>query len=618
MIFCFVLNKTKMAASDSSTVLHQKKRMKGDFAMAEKTTAFDVVVIGSGGGGLRAAISAAEGGAKTLIVAKGKINRSGSTLLAGANLSADIACDGGSLYEMGLSKWNKDDTKDKFFDDICHEGFYLGNQEMIRKYADGAPDRIRELMGWGMEVLGTEGDRGISVFGDAILDALFKRVKELGISYVESHLFTDIVVEGGVVRGCMCVDLLSGAVKYIPARAVIIATGGSHGIFANNSGPTDCCGEGPAAALRAGAELIDMEMISFCPSVILYPRMYKGNILPYIMNTLGFGQFVNKYGHPFTNRHLTAEVERLALDTEWNKMLLSYALQREINSQRCNRHGGVYYTLNLHPKELREELYHDLPSLDTGIYHDILEIFHNDGCVTCAPFAHYFEGGIRIDPDMATKIPGLYAAGECTGGMFGANRVSAATTEMLIEGNIAGASAAAYACANAVDEASEQAVRALEEEIVRPFGNKGGASPVEIRGTLHEITTASLSVIRNEEALVKAAGDVQTLSEALEKASFATQERRYNKEWLEYLQLRNGLITAAATVKAATLRKESRGVHVREDYLYTDNINFLKNIVIKNTALDAELVRPVHTKITPDPVCKDYIPYVEDVISKLS
>ena len=586
--------------------------------MAEKMTQFDVVVIGSGGGGLRAAISAAEGGAKTLIVAKGKINRSGSTLLAGANLSADIGCDGGSLYEMGLSDWNKGDTKDKFFDDICHEGFYLGNQEMIRKYADEAPDRIRELMDWGMEVLGTEGERGISVFGDAILDALFKRAKELDISYVESYLFTDVVVEDGVVKGCMCVDLLSGSIRYIPAKAVIIATGGSHGIFANNSGPTDCYGEGPAAALRAGADLIDMEMISFCPSVILYPRIYKGNILPYIMNTIGYGQFVNKFGKTFTNRHLSADVERLALDTEWNKMLLSYALQKEINSQRCNRHGGVYYMLNFHPKELREELYTDLPSLDKGIYHDILDIFHKDGCVTCAPFAHYFEGGIHIDPNMATVVPGLYAAGECTGGMFGANRVSAATTEMLIEGKIAGVSAAEYARKCSAGEASEKTVKALEEALVMPFGREDGASPVEIREELHRITGESLTVIRNEETLLKAAEDIKTLREALEKVSFATAERRYNKEWLEYLQLRNGLLTAAATIKSATLRKESRGVHVREDHLYTDNVNYLKNVTIKNPALDTEWMKPIHTRIVPETVCKDYIPYVEDVISKLS
>lgn len=587
--------------------------------MIETCSPFDVVVVGSGGGGLRAAISAAEGGARTLVLAKGRIHRSGSTLLAGANLSADIACDGGSLAEMGISDSNRDDDKDKFFSDVVHEGFYLGDQRLVRLFVDGAPDRIRELMGWGMEVLGTEGERGVSVFGSAILDALFRRVKELGVSYMEDCLFTDVVVEEGRVQGCMCVDLLSGAVRFVPAKAVILATGGSHGIFANNSGPTDCCGEGPAAALRAGASLVDMEMISFCPSVILSPQMYKGNILPYILNTIGYGSFVNKFGKTFTHRHLSREVEALALDTEWNKMLLSYALQREISSSRGNRFGGVYYTLALSPEELKEELYRDLPSLTTGIYSDIMDIFLGGRAVTVAPFAHYFEGGIRVDTDMWAGVPGLYAAGECTGGMFGANRVSAATTEMLIEGNLAGASAARFAAGESrKPAASHGLLSALEDELLRPFGAGGGMSPIRIREELHRITGQCLTVLRRGPALERGLAEVQALRQELERTSFACQDRRYNKEWLEYLQLRSGLLTAAATLQSALLRRESRGVHVREDHLYTDNQNFLKNLVVRDTDLTTDWTDPVHTAIRPECVCRDYIPYVEDVIGKLS
>ncbi len=584
----------------------------------ERSIPYDVVIVGSGGGGLRAAISAAESGAKVLIVAKGKINRSGSTLLAGANLSADIACDGRSLYEMGLSEWNKDDSKDKFFEDVCHEGFYLGNQRLVRRFVDDAPDRIRELMDWGMEVLGLEGERGISVFGSAILDSLFRRVRELGIPYVENTVFTDLVVENGAVAGCTCVDLLSGDIRYIPAKAVVLATGGSHGIFRNNSGPSDCCGEGPAAALRAGAELIDMEMISFCPAVILYPEMYKGNILPYIMNTTGYGQFINKYGKTFTQRYLSPRVEALALDTEWNKMLLSYVMQKEINSRRCNRYGGVYYTLALSPQELREELYNDLPSLAKGIYGDIMEIFHSGRCVTCAPFAHYFEGGVRVDENMAASLPGLFGAGECTGGMFGANRVSAATTEMLVEGNIAGASAAAYARDAVPGQASEAHLKELEDALLLPFRTTGGPSPVELRQELQDITGSCLSVLRTQEKLDKGLERIGQLREALGRASLAAQTRKYNREWLDYLQLRNGVVTAGATILAASLRKESRGVHVREDCCYTDNVQYLKNLVVTDCQGGTRWEEPVHTAVRPEPVRRDYIPYVEEVIEKLS
>ena len=247
-----------------------------------------------------------------------------------------------------------------------------------------------------------------------------------------------------------------------------------------------------------------------------------------------------------------------------------------------------------------------------------MELFLNGRCVTCAPFAHYFEGGIRIDEDMGTKVPGLFAAGECTGGMFGANRVSAATTEMLIEGNIAGTSAAAYEKNAPVESASASVLSELEAQLLRPFGTKGGESPVTLRQQLHAATGSCLTVLRNAQALEKGLQDVLALQKELPNVSLSTQDRRYNKEWLEYLQLRNGLLTAAATIQAASMRKESRGVHVREDYLFTDNQHYLKNLVIKTPCLETEWVDPVHTDIHPEAVCQEYIPYVEDVIAKLS
>ena len=226
--------------------------------------AYDVVVIGSGGG-LRASIGAAQAGAKTLVVSRGKINRSGATLLAGANISADIACDGESLARLGISDKNKADTREARFSDLVHEGFFLNNQKLLELFVNTAADRIGELMDWGLVVRGMEGDREISAFGSDILDALYNRAKSLGVEFAADTAFADLVTEDGVVKGAVCLDILAGELCYYPAKAVVLATGGAHDLFPSNSGSTDLCGDGPAAALRAGAQLVDMEMIFFCP-----------------------------------------------------------------------------------------------------------------------------------------------------------------------------------------------------------------------------------------------------------------------------------------------------------------------------------------------------------------
>jgi len=284
--------------------------------------AYDVVVIGSGGG-LRASIGAAQAGAKTLVVSRGKINRSGATLLAGANISADIACDGESLARLGISDKNKADTREARFSDLVHEGFFLNNQKLLELFVNTAADRIGELMDWGLVVRGMEGDREISAFGSDILDALYNRAKSLGVEFAADTAFADLVTEDGVVKGAVCLDILAGELCYYPAKAVVLATGGAHDLFPSNSGSTDLCGDGPAAALRAGAQLVDMEMIFFCPTVMTNPVMYRGNILPYIFFSTGYGELTNKYGKTFTHRYFSLRVEQLALDTEWNKILLS-------------------------------------------------------------------------------------------------------------------------------------------------------------------------------------------------------------------------------------------------------------------------------------------------------
>lgn len=579
--------------------------------------AFDVIVVGSGGGGLRAAIGAAQEGARTLVVCRGKADRSGATLLAGANISADIACDGGTLSRLGISQSIPDDTPDAWFEDTLREGFYLNNQEMLKLFVETAGERLEEMVGWGLKIRGMEGDREVSVFGSDILDVLYRRAKELGVVFMQDTMFTDLIVEDQKVCGVVCVELLSGEIRAIPSRTVILCTGGAHNLFAENSGSSDLCGEGQAAALRAGAELIDMEMISFCPTVTKYPTMYKGNILPYIFISTGYGELLNKYGKTFTHRYLSPEVERLALDTEWNKMLLSYAVQSEIQSGRGAKSGGVYFSLPNHPAEIVEELYADLPSLKTGIYADIMKIFEEGRSITVQPSAHYFEGGIRVNPDMSTCVAGLYAAGECSGGMFGANRVSAATTEMLVEGAVAGRSAAVFARGCEEPVVRPAGLEKLEAELLLPFTGKAGTAPQELKKRLHGITGESLTVIRCEKKLTAALEALKQLEEELLTVSLVDGERAYNRQWREYLELRNMLPCAKAIVKSALLRRESRGVHIRSDYFKTDNDNYLYNVVLQGCDLQEKLAEAVMTRTRPETGCFAYPDYIEKVVALL-
>jgi succinate dehydrogenase/fumarate reductase flavoprotein subunit len=586
--------------------------------MIPKVAEYEVIVVGSGGGGLRAAIGSAAAGAKTLVLSRGKASRSGATLLAGANISADIACDGGSLAELGITDANRGDTKEKFYSDILHEGFFLNNPKLVELFVEEAPNRIRELMDWGIKVLGTEGDRGIAVFGSAILDVLFGKARSLGVEFREDRVFTDLVVEEGMVRGVVCLDLLSGKLEYYAGKAVVLATGGSHNLFRHNSGSTDLCGEGPAAALRVGASLLDMEMISFCPTVMESPCMYKGNILPYIFHSLGFGALKNKFGKTFTAKHLPRAVEELALNSEWNKMLLSYAIQKEINDGGGSMHGGVYFCLDRYPTNLFDELYHDLPSLKTGIYKDIMQVFERGEAVRVSPGAHYFEGGIRIDRDMGTGVPGLFAAGECTGGMFGANRVSAATTEMLVEGAIAGESAAFFAknC-GAISRVSD-CLSEIEHDLLLPFSVSGGEEAQPLKESLQEAASESLMVLRSQEKLDRAFVKAKEIRSRLKEIEVRDKTREYNREWLDYLELRNMSIVAGAILKSAGLRKESRGVHVREDHFVTDNRKFLKNIVIVDTDFNFRW-EPVPTcRVRPSKEVVDYIEGIELVTAQLS
>ena len=226
--------------------------------MSERIIETDVLVVGGGGAGFRTAIAARETGVRVMLVSKGPLARCGATPMAGA----DFTLDGLSLSRMGFPGEPKD-TKGKFFNDIVTQGFYLNNQKLVEQYIGSAPARLKELLEWGMKVDSSE-ERAIFTSGLGLVDTVCRRAKTCGVDFLEDVMVLDLVIQGGRVVGALGLDIPTGEFIRFRSRAVIIATGGWHKAFWPNTGMRDLSGEGIAMAHRAGAEIGNMEFITFC------------------------------------------------------------------------------------------------------------------------------------------------------------------------------------------------------------------------------------------------------------------------------------------------------------------------------------------------------------------
>lgn len=576
----------------------------------------DVLVIGSGGAGLYSAISAAEQGAKVVLATKGKVNRSGATLLAGANISADVMCDGKTLCDLGVPTGDPNDSMDKWYADIIHEGFYLNDRDLVAQYVEQAAVCVSKMLTDGVRLTdASEGGRQIGVPGSAILDWLYRRVTSLGVEVLQDVMLCDLLKSGdGSAAGALLLDIASGELMAVSAGATVLATGGMHNCYTFNSGTTGLFGEGQAAAMRLGADMTLMEMVTFCPDVICAPEKYRGNILPYILQCCGFGELFNGRGEPFLHKYMSQSAEQLALNTEWNKLLLCYAMHQEVHAGLGDTHGGIRFTIaNLEP-ERRQQLFDMLPQLNTGLYKEILAYHDTNGGLSVYAAGHYFDGGIKVDKHMATNIPGLFAAGECTGGLFGANRVAAATVQMMVQGCQAGLSAASFVKAAGQRTPDSAWLEHVSAEALSPFIWESGEAPRKLRKSISAIVSESAGVIRNEQDLLKGLSDLKELADCRVKLS--VRGHMYNREWMDWLESRSMRLCGEAIIKSSLARKESRGVFIRSDHFYTDDDNYLAATVLHNGEVTLQQVR--QDAITCPAGRHEYIQNLEDVIGRLS
>ena len=581
--------------------------------MVEGTSECDVLVVGGGGAGLRAAIAARHEGARTLLVNKGTYGKSGATVMAGADLTAD----GRSLRRIGFFGESRD-TPEKFLLDIVHQGFNLNNQKLLEIYIRDAGDRLEELLEWGMPVERSD-ERSIFTSGSAISRALVRWAKSVGVEVASDVMTLELITEDDRVVGALGLDLLTGELVHFRAKAVVLASGGWHKAFYPNAGPRDLSGDGVAMAYRAGAALANMEFITFCCNVILWPPIWQGSVFAYALIMLFGGRLTNKQGDAFLEAY-DPDVVRIGTSSEWNKCFVSLASQREVEEGRGSPHGGIYLDNGDIPLEVFD---HRVRAVFPGWkYHaadfaPMAAMLRKGERIEVGPAVEYFEGGVAVDEGYGTSIEGLYAAGECATSPFGANRVVAATTEMLVGGAVAGSHAAQYAkCTQPTREPSVEIGR-LQREILRPLESRRGVSPAEVRSQVQRLAHSHLGPIRTRDRLEELAGILDSIQkEELLALSTTSKSRCYNKEWVEALELRNIVQLLELSARAALARTESRGVHYRSDFPRTDNDHWLQEIVARKGEDRVEWTsRPViATCLSPGSGKKPYMDMLKEMM----
>ena len=562
----------------------------------------DVLIVGSEGAGARAAIGAADEGLQVIIATKGRVGRTGATVTAGA----DFTVDGKSAKDYCGLPGDDRDSPERFFEEIVTEGLYLNNQELVEAYVEGAPIILKELIDWGMKVFYYESAhfqemaRGAVTSGPSIAKALRSQVHKRNITILEDVMAVDLLMDGDRTAGAVCLNMNTGQLIVIKARAVILATGGWQRGWSHASAPHELTGDGHGMAYRAGAEMMDMEMIQTTPGNILAPLLYRGYSSLYRLSfQIDAGRMLNSKGERFMTRY---DPERLEHSS---KEILSLAILSEVEAGRGSPGGGVYWSFEGVDKDLIKKTVAKHQGKGAFFFEvglaDLWDRLLNEGRFEVGVAAHFMIGGIRVNRKAETNIPGLYAAGECSSNLWGATRVASACSQVCIQGRYAAIAAKEYVKGTTDPEIHWDQVESIKEKVYLPLNAKNGQSPVALRKRLHQIADKNISILRSGPKLEKALDELRELKDemAVGMAVQGTKSRSYNREWIEAIQLENLCQCLELTAASALCRKESRGAQYRSDYQICDNDDWLKNIVLrdKNGKIETEPVPVVVTRL---------------------
>jgi fumarate reductase (CoM/CoB) subunit A len=548
--------------------------------MERETYQTDVLVIGSGGAGCRAAIEAKKHGLDVVIVSKGLSYKSGCTTLA----------EGG--YNAAFAYVDAEDSTQAHLEDTLRGGGYLNDPELARILVEEAPERLTELESYGalfdrqesgelnQRPFGGQTYRRTCFQGDRtgheMMTALKEEVIRQDIQTVDEAMITSLLQdEEGRVGGACGISLPSTDLVIFHAKSTIIATGGAGWLYPVTSNALQKTGDGYALAWKAGADLLDMEQVQFHPTGMLYPDSRRGVLVTEAVRGEG-GRLINSQGERF----MTKYDSRGELAT---RDVVARAIYNEIMEGRGTENGGVYLDVTHLPAEVIEEKLETmlLQFQDVGV--DIRE-----EPMEVAPTAHHFMGGTRINPQCETNVPNLYAAGEAAGGVHGANRLGG---NALAETQVFGRRAGEYAAENVAKSKFKLNPAFLEEEEgrIKKLFREGDYYPFQLKRELQEVMWNNVAIIRREESLKSALNDIHVIRDKMARMKLP-EVHGYNQHLLDALELENMVLIAELVTKSAIIREESRGAHYRVDFPKTRD-EWKKSIVLNKSRNEEYLAR---------------------------
>jgi len=571
----------------------------------------DVLVIGTEGAGARAAISAAEADCDVLCVTKSTIGKSGATLTA----DADIDVDSKACIEVFGLPGDKRDSEEAFFEDMIVEGDFTNNQKLVEIHVREAAQRTKEIVEWGARIdrlthaPGHRYPRGIWIPGIEFRRVLSREVKKRPIKLFQNFMVTDLLKDRDRVIGAVGLDFTTGTFTVIRAKATILCAGGAMRMYEHTTAPEELTGEGLGAAYRAGAELADMEFPMFLPYILIAPKAMDGVDYTYLLSAYLESYALNRLGERYMAKWDPLRLERTTRDVN------SVGAMLEVIEGRGSPNGGTYLSLSHLPKNvldfaMREWLPSNVANYKYGGFdmHEWLGDL-SENAVETAPACHFWNGGILIDEWCRTTVPGLWAAGEGTGLIHGANRLSGnALTQTQVWGPRAGIDAAKAARQDGHGKIDRQQLSELREKLFQFLG-RSGENPIEQRNRIRRLSHLRAGPVRDDESsLLDAIGQVEEMKKEWTALGTRVSDPVFNQEWTEAIQNENLLTCLELVLRSSVVRKESRGAAYRRDFPETNNRDWVKNVVVRRDGEGPDIeVRPVVvTSLTPPTDIRPY------------